>query len=177
MVRDIKLETRDYADNYIKGEPFYKCNNCLDCYKELEEVQKHVLFRHIETHDDQTCCIDELSEEERNRTFEYYTVVGHHYACTECDFIGHTVHQMKTHTHKQHVWPRIKHDAELSQDWLEFKAAPFNWDGVTVPVPDLRDRRIEQLEKQNRDLLKENTELNTELEESRDQNVYNSVKV
>ena len=48
---------------------------------------------------------------------------------------------------------------------------------MTVPVPDLRDRRIEQLEKQNRDLLKENTELNTELEESRDQNVYNSVRV
>ena len=48
---------------------------------------------------------------------------------------------------------------------------------MTVPVPDLRDRRIEQLEKQNRDLLKENTELNTELEKSRDQNVYNSVRV
>ena len=49
---------------------------------------------------------------------------------------------MKTHAHKQHVWPRIKHDAELSQDWLEFKEAPFDWDGVTVPVPDLINRRV-----------------------------------
>ena len=147
MVRDSKLETRDYADYYVKGEPFYKCNNCPDCYKELEEVQEHVLVRHLETHDDQTCCIDELSEEERNRTVEYYTVMGHHYVCTKCDFFGHTVDQMKTHAYKQHVRPRIKHEAELSRDWLEFKAAPFNWDGVTVPVPDPRDRRIEELDR------------------------------
>ena len=152
-----------------RGSRFTSVTTALTASKELEEVQEYVLFRHIETHDDQTCCIDELSEEERNQTFEYYTIVGHHYVCSDCDFVGHTVDKMKTHVHKQHVLPRIKHDAELSSDWLEFKAAPFDWNGVAA-IPDPKDTENKKLKKENQNLLKKQTELTAELEESRDQN-------
>ena len=60
MVRDSKSKTRDYKDYYMKGEQFYKCNNCMGRYKELDEVQElitdgtrswygnHVIYRWVE---------------------------------------------------------------------------------------------------------------------------------
>ena len=38
------LRDTNYEDYYMKEEQFYKCNNCPDCYTELEEVQQHVLI-------------------------------------------------------------------------------------------------------------------------------------
>ena len=60
------LRDTNYEDYYMKEEQFYKCNNCPDCYTELEEVQQHVLITHR---------IDVLSEEGRKRTFDYYTAL------------------------------------------------------------------------------------------------------
>ena len=159
----------NYEGFYVKKEKFYQCSNCPQCYKELEEVERHVFFTHVELHDGETCCIDKLTDEARERVMGYYTVEGNHLICTECNFEGHTVDKIKNHVHKEHVWPEIKSNSVRSAEWIDYKSAPFCWDGVVSP-PDPRDTRIEELEKEKRDLLERQTQLNVELEETRQQN-------
>ena len=62
----------NYEGFYVKKEKFYQCSNCPQCYKELEEVERHVFFTHVELHDGETCCIDKLTDEARERVMGYY---------------------------------------------------------------------------------------------------------
>ena len=72
---------------------------------------------------------------------------------------------MKKHVHKQHVFPKIKDEAAKSTEWLDFKSAIFHWDGVVREpvVPDPKDARIQELEKENREKGERIDELEAEI--------------